>query len=84
MATPSPVPGILPSDEEARLGLLKVAHALLHGRPVPREVDGFDTGVLLQCAHDMLKCRIQEVEERDELIDELEAKIRGLEKTDGA
>lgn len=80
MANPSPVPGIIPSDDEVHLGLLKMAAAALHGRPIPREVDGFNAGILLQCAHDMLKCRTQEVAERDELIDDLEAQIKKLEK----
>lgn len=80
MATPSPVPGIIPSDEEVHLGLLKMAAAAFHGRAIPREVDGFNAGVLLQCAHDMLRCRAAEVAERDEIIDDLEAKIKKLEK----
>jgi len=71
--------GIYPSAEQYTDGLLQVMGMLMKGQPIPTSIHGFDTWMLLLHAYESLKNRTQEVEERDELIDELEAKIAKLE-----
>ena len=60
-------------------GFSRLIGLLKDEQSIPREMFGFQTWILMLHARTVLRNRTQEVEERDELIEELQAKIAKLE-----